>query len=102
MGETSITRTAISKIRRELPGAYVRKIAGGPYQASGMPDLLVCWRGRFVAIEMKMPGKKPTRIQEAEIGRIRDAGGIAEVATSAGAAVEVVRRASAQTHDGQA
>ncbi|MSO94127.1 MAG: VRR-NUC domain-containing protein [Rhodospirillales bacterium] len=26
-------------------------------QRAGTPDLILCWRGRFVAIELKAPGK---------------------------------------------
>lgn len=42
---------------------------------SGVPDLVCCANGRFLAIECKANGKKPTAIQEAEIALIRRAGG---------------------------
>lgn len=42
-------------------------------------DLLVCLSGRFVAIETKAPGKKPTARQEIIIASIRSAGGVAIV-----------------------
>ena len=91
MNEVSITRATIRRLLREFPGVYVRKIAGGPYQASGVPDLLVCYKGMFVGIEMKQPGRRPSRIQEVELGRIQSAGGVAGVATSTAEAVELVR-----------
>lgn len=40
-------------------------------------DLLCCIRGRFIAIEVKAPGNKPTALQEATMRRITRAGGMA-------------------------
>lgn len=34
-------------------GGWVVKIHGGPYQDSGTPDLLACYKGMFIAIEVK-------------------------------------------------
>jgi hypothetical protein len=39
-------------------------------------DYLICINGRFVSIETKAPGKKPTPLQETTIQIIRDAGGL--------------------------
>ena len=48
----------------------------------GVPDLLCCVNGKFIALEIKgeNDGLKP--IQIAQIHRIMDAGGIAKVVTS--------------------
>lgn len=43
----------------------------------GVPDFLVCVRGRFFGIEAKAGKGKPTALQNANLQRIRDAGGIA-------------------------
>ena len=48
----------------------------------GTPDLLACIDGRLVAVEVKRPGGRLSKIQEAQLQNIRDAGGIAIVATS--------------------
>lgn len=47
----------------------------------GAPDFLCCWRGRFLAIETKAPGKRGTTTanQDREIAAINEAGGIAVV-----------------------
>ena len=60
-------------------GAYCEKIFGGGYQASGIPDILCCYRGYFLAIEIKSPtGKgRASDIQKLKIKAIRDAGGVA-------------------------
>lgn len=39
-------------------------------------DCLVCYRGLFIAIETKAPGKKPTPRQETTISEYRAAGAI--------------------------
>lgn len=55
---------------------------GGPYAVHGVPDIIVCAQGRFVAIECKAPGKagNTTANQNDHIARIGAAGGIAFVA----------------------
>lgn len=44
------------------------------YGASTL-DYLICFRGRFIAIEAKAPGKKPTERQRMIIEKIRSCGG---------------------------
>jgi hypothetical protein len=54
----------------------------GPYGRAGIPDIIVCYQGRFVGIECKAGTrgiKKLTKLQEREIEKIRDAGGVATV-----------------------
>lgn len=34
-------------------GGWVVKVHGGPYQDKGTPDLLACYKGFFVSIEVK-------------------------------------------------
>lgn len=48
------------------------------FQEVGIPDVLVCWRGLFIALEFKQPGEEPSKIQAAVMCSIRTAGGIAE------------------------
>ncbi|MDE6946252.1 MAG: VRR-NUC domain-containing protein [Anaeroplasmataceae bacterium] len=57
-------------------GGLCYKIHGGdPYQETGIPDLLVCWKGLFFGIEVKDPKGKPSPIQLAQGARIKKAGG---------------------------
>ena len=42
---------------------------------SGIPDIVCCYKGRFVGIECKANGNKPTPLQERELTAIREAGG---------------------------
>ena len=68
-------------VRRHLQpykGLYEYWPVPSGYGASSL-DCLVCYKGTFIAIETKAPGKKPTPRQEACIKQIRDAGGYAYV-----------------------
>jgi hypothetical protein len=44
---------------------------------AGVPDIIACFNGRFVAIEVKRPGKKPTPLQIRRLLEIERAGGFA-------------------------
>ncbi|QNJ59467.1 hydrolase [Gordonia phage MScarn] len=81
------------QIRKALEerGAFMFKIHGGPTMMAGLPDLIGVWHGRFIAIEVKMPGNSPSKIQERVMGRIRQAGGRVVVAYSVADALEVLR-----------
>ena len=54
-----------------------------PFQAgmgrAGIPDVIGCYRGMFVAFECKAGKGKPTALQEREIAAIRTAKGLAFV-----------------------
>lgn len=63
-------------------GAYVFKVHGSEFQEPGTPDLLCCYRGHFIGLELKMPGEKPSPKQVYIMGLIREAGGVAHVASS--------------------
>lgn len=60
--------------------AYAIKIVAAT--RSGNPDIICCIRGRFVAIEVKQPGKNPTELQKLKMERIIEAGGLAFTARS--------------------
>lgn len=53
----------------------------------GSSDLIGIWDGRFLAVEVKKPGKKASKEQEAFLGIVRKFGGIAFVAHSAAEAM---------------
>lgn len=46
------------------------------YGRSGVPDIICCYKGKFIAIECKAGKNKPTALQEKELAEIRSAGGI--------------------------
>jgi Holliday junction resolvase len=60
-------------------GAYYFFPATGGYGRSGVPDVVGCWNGRFFAIECKAGKNTTTALQEFEIKKIREVGGVAWV-----------------------
>ena len=60
-------------------GAYWFFPVMGGYGRSGIPDIVACHKGRFLAIECKAGFNKTTALQEREIAAIHKAGGAAIV-----------------------
>jgi hypothetical protein len=58
---------------------YYFSPATGGYGASGVPDLIVCYGGKFIGIECKAGSNKPTQLQELNLKKIKEHGGIAMV-----------------------
>jgi hypothetical protein len=79
--ESAITKSIVALAKTR--GWWTFKIAGGPMQMAGVPDLLVVKHGRAVFMEVKRPGQKPRPLQVQRIREIREIGGaVAEVVTS--------------------
>ncbi len=57
---------------------YFYPVTGG-YGRSGVPDIIVCYKGAFIGIECKAGKGKTTPLQDLNINQIRDAGGVAIV-----------------------
>ena len=68
----------VKKVLKEL-GAYDAMPATGGYGSSGVPDFLVCYRGRFFGLECKANGGKTTALQEKNLEDIRKNDGVAFV-----------------------
>lgn len=60
-------------------GCWVLKTWSNGIQRQGIPDLLVCCNGFFVAVELKAEKGRPSDLQLWNINEIRKAGGIAIV-----------------------
>ena len=73
-------KNAVKKYLAELGAYWYMPMSNGMGRV-GAPDFLVCWRGRFIGIETKAPGKRgnTTPNQEREIAAIRAANGVAVV-----------------------
>jgi Holliday junction resolvase len=70
-----------SKVVAQLKtlGAYYFYPVTGGYGASGVPDIVACLKGRFIGIECKANGNKPTALQQMNLDQITAQGGIALV-----------------------
>jgi hypothetical protein len=79
----------------EWSGSAPRHIAYG--LAPGSADLvgILAPAGRFVALEIKRPGERPTPEQETWLALVRKTGGFAAVVHSAGEALSAIERARA-------
>ena len=65
-----------AKVKRALanyPDAYTYMPVPGGFGAVSL-DFLICFRGQFIAVETKAPGKKPTKLQEVTMAAMRRAG----------------------------
>ena len=54
---------------------------GSQFGSAGVPDVLCCWEGRFLGIEVKAPGKRgnTSDLQRRQLAGIAASGGIAVV-----------------------
>lgn len=52
---------------------------GSAFSSRGVPDILMCVKGIFIAVELKIAPNTPTELQERYIERIRNAKGLAVV-----------------------
>ena len=73
--EAKVKKKAV-QILKELSAYYFYPVTGG-YGRSGVPDIIVCYRGLFIGIECKAGKNKPTPLQEKNMEDIHKAGGIA-------------------------
>ncbi len=79
--EKDIQRAILAYLKR-LPECFAWKEHGGIYGTAGIPDIICCYKGKFIAFEIKRPTGKLTKIQELTIQRIKDAKGQAYKVTS--------------------
>lgn len=61
-------------------GAYFVKYHGNQFSQAGVPDILACYKGRFMGIEVKNEIGKTTPLQDLNLKMINEAGGIGIVA----------------------
>ena len=73
---------AIMRYLKTVPGCFAWKEHGGMYGTSGLPDIICCYCGRFVGLEVKTPDGKVTKLQEVALAKIQSAGGVSAVVRS--------------------
>jgi len=71
--------TAIKAYLKTIPNCYAYKTHGGFYGSAGLPDIICCIGGHFVAFEVKTDLGKTTALQEACLHKLREAGATATV-----------------------
>jgi hypothetical protein len=70
-----------AEVRRLLTefGIYYFMPAANGFGRAGIPDIICCFGGRFIAIECKAGKGVTTALQDRELAAIRTAGGMAMV-----------------------
>lgn len=70
-----------NKIKKYLKdnGDWYVKFFANSYTKSGIPDILACSGGYFLAIEVKAPNGKPSELQKYNVQSINKCGGFAVI-----------------------
>ena len=71
-------KAAVRKLLVEF-GVYYFSPAANGFGRAGIPDIICCFGGRFIAIECKAGKGTTTALQDRELAAIRTAGGMAVV-----------------------
>ena len=92
-----LERDIVAAIKRYLASlgsdVFFWKEHGGPYGTSGVPDIICCYKGRFLGLEAKLPGGRLTELQKRALDKINRAGGIARRVESVDDVRAVIRLA---------
>lgn len=95
-----LERDIVAAVKKYLASlgsdVFFWKEHGGPYGTSGVPDIICCYKGRFIGMECKLPSGRLTELQKRAISKIIQAGGIAgrvECVADAMALIEWAERA---------
>lgn len=76
MAQEKIFENKVKKYIEDHGGWQVKYFANRMTK-SGIPDILACLNGYFVAIEVKAKNGKPSELQKYHVRKINDAGGLA-------------------------
>jgi hypothetical protein len=104
MNEETQLQRAIHEALARIPGVLVWRCNSGGSRVKfglrdikgsvkGTPDLVGAVNGRLLLLEVKLPGKKPTKEQRERLEEARSNGAIAEVVRSVDEAVWTVKQA---------
>ena len=78
--EAKVKTKLRKRLIKEFPGCWTYMAPGGAFGRKGVPDIIACICGLFVAIEVKAKhGMKATPIQQYELDLISTACGISVV-----------------------
>lgn len=76
-----LERDIVTAIKRYLASlgsdVFFWKEHGSVYGTNGVPDIICCYKGRFLGLECKLPGGRLTKLQKRTIEKINRAGSVA-------------------------
>ena len=98
-----LEKDIVAAIKRYLStlgeDVFFWKEHGGPYGVSGVPDIICCYRGRFLGLEAKLPGGRLTALQKQALEKINRAGGIARRVESVDDVKAIIAQADRKTKE---
>ena len=98
-----LERDIVTAIKRYLASlgsdVFFWKEHGSVYGTNGVPDIIYCYKGRFLGLECKRPGGRLTELQKRAIEKINRAGGIACRVESVEDAKRVIERVDLERSD---
>lgn len=75
-----LEKDIVTEVRKELDKIGCWNFKTNELSVSGIPDILGCYKGKFIALEAKRSSKhKATELQIYILNKIKNAGGFAEV-----------------------
>jgi len=80
-------KVQVKKILDRYPSRYRFAPATGGFGSSGIPDIVACIHGKFIAVECKAKGNKPTGLQMKNLRDIEAAGGYPYIVDETGVGV---------------
>ena len=98
MLEKDIT-AAITRYLKTVPCCFFWKEHGGQYGTAGLPDIICCFRGCFVAFEVKTETGRPSKLQEITIAKIKAAKGEARIVRSVEEVKQILDILEVQLYD---
>lgn len=73
-----------------IGGWWLNFHGGSVYMPRGIPDIIGCFKGRFVALEVKRPDEQPTTIQEKTLELLQAAGAVTGVVHNVDEVKEII------------
>ena len=98
MAERDIV-AAILRLLKKTPNCFCWKEHGGMYGTAGIPDIIACINGRFVAFEVKTETGKLSKLQGLTIQRIKKAGGKAYTVRSAAEVAAILKTLEGEPYE---
>ena len=98
-----LERDIVTVIKRYLASlgsdVFFWKEHGSVYGTNGVPDIICCYKGRFLGLECKLPGGRLTKLQKRTIEKINRAGGVACLVESVEDVKRVIERVDLERSD---
>ena len=98
-----LERDIVTDIRKYLASlgsdVFFWKEHGSVYGTNGVPDIICCYKGRFLGLECKLPGGRLTKLQKRTIEKINRAGGVACRVESVEDVKRVIERVDLERRD---